>query len=357
MNAPSDNAVESPRRVVRDVLLWWGIGLVVLAVTGLLAGIGGFVGRNQGAISAGFFLLAPALILRRRGVDPAALGISLDRPLSAAGWAILAGLVAFPPYVGGYEAWSRILSGAPFRLPSAPLSYFDPDLRGRPVLDDEAVGVRVWIEQDDLHVLNASGSPVRIAIDGCACPRDRLALRSGGLFASRPAGGCSASAAVDDVLPAGAGIRCSVDAAPGVAIRGIPDGVPILAGVSGVSLPSGPATFDRSLLWIPELLLIHLVVVALPEEVFYRGFVQGRLRAICRRRWRFLGADVGWEIPLASGLFAFSHLVTIPAPFRLAVFFPGLAFGWLAARTGSVLAPAMFHALCNVLLEVLVRWH
>ncbi len=218
-------------------------------------------------------------------------------------------------------------------------------------------GVLAWVEQDDLHVVHRSGVAVRVAIDGCTCPRDRLALRAGGLFATRAAGPCAADAGIDETFAAGAGVRCPVDAAPQVAIRVVPADVPVLAGVSGVPFSAVPATFDRSLLWIPELLLIHLVVVALPEEVFYRGFVQGRLRAVCRRRWRLLGADVGWEIPVASALFALSHLVTIPAPFRLAVFFPGLLFGWLAARTGSVLAPAMFHALCNVLLEVLVRWH
>jgi membrane protease YdiL (CAAX protease family) len=37
-------------------------------------------------------------------------------------------------------------------------------------------------------------------------------------------------------------------------------------------------------------------------------------------------------------------------PWRLATFFPGLLFGWLRARTGGVVAPAVAHALSNLLL-------
>ena len=42
-------------------------------------------------------------------------------------------------------------------------------------------------------------------------------------------------------------------------------------------------------------------------------------------------------------------------PASLAVFFPGLLFGLLQRRTGSVLAGTLFHASCNVLIDVLHR--
>ncbi|HOI10193.1 MAG TPA: CPBP family glutamic-type intramembrane protease, partial [Myxococcota bacterium] len=41
------------------------------------------------------------------------------------------------------------------------------------------------------------------------------------------------------------------------------------------------------------------------------------------------------------------------APFRLAVFVPGLLFGWLRERTRSIVAPALLHAASNVLLAAL----
>jgi membrane protease YdiL (CAAX protease family) len=52
-------------------------------------------------------------------------------------------------------------------------------------------------------------------------------------------------------------------------------------------------------------------------------------------------------------LFALGHVLVDFNPQRLAVFFPALAFGWMRARTGSLAAGAVFHALCNLLADVL----
>jgi membrane protease YdiL (CAAX protease family) len=95
------------------------------------------------------------------------------------------------------------------------------------------------------------------------------------------------------------------------------------------------------------------VVVAIPEELFFRGYLMPALE----RRWpatrRLLGAPVGWALLLSSALFAIGHLVVVPNPQRLAVFFPALVFGWMRARTGSIAAGAFYHALCNVLSDLL----
>ena len=56
---------------------------------------------------------------------------------------------------------------------------------------------------------------------------------------------------------------------------------------------------------------------------------------------------------VSSALFALGHLAVVPNPQRLAVFFPALVFGWMRGRTGSILAGATFHALCNIFADVL----
>jgi membrane protease YdiL (CAAX protease family) len=99
----------------------------------------------------------------------------------------------------------------------------------------------------------------------------------------------------------------------------------------------------------------QLVIIALPEEAFYRGYLQSRLDEVWTLRVRLLGAEVGPGLILASAIFALGHLATIHEPARLAVFFPALVFGWLRARTGGVGAAVVFHALCNVFSEVLGR--
>ncbi len=102
-------------------------------------------------------------------------------------------------------------------------------------------------------------------------------------------------------------------------------------------------------------LAAQVLIVALPEEAFYRGYVQGRLEDAWPSRWRWLGAPVGPSILVTSVVFALGHVATIRDPARLAVFFPSLVFGWLRARTGGVGAPIAFHALCNLLSESLMR--
>jgi membrane protease YdiL (CAAX protease family) len=99
----------------------------------------------------------------------------------------------------------------------------------------------------------------------------------------------------------------------------------------------------------------QLLIVALPEEAFYRGYVQTRLGQAWPARLRLFGAEVGPSIVVTSAIFALGHYATIHDPARLAVFFPSLLFGWLRARTGGVGAPVAFHALCNLFSESLMR--
>jgi len=104
---------------------------------------------------------------------------------------------------------------------------------------------------------------------------------------------------------------------------------------------------------IALLALSQLIVVAIPEELFFRGYLMERLERVWPPTRRLLGAKVGWALIVSSVLFALGHIAVIPNPQRLAVFFPALAFGWMRARTGSIAAGAFFHALCNVLADVL----
>jgi membrane protease YdiL (CAAX protease family) len=40
-------------------------------------------------------------------------------------------------------------------------------------------------------------------------------------------------------------------------------------------------------------------------------------------------------------------------PQMLTRFFPGLVFGWMYARTRSILAGTIFHAACNLIMSLL----
>lgn len=105
--------------------------------------------------------------------------------------------------------------------------------------------------------------------------------------------------------------------------------------------------------WLSNEIFGQLVIIALPEEAFYRGYLQSRLDDALPWRVRILGADVGPALLIASVVFALGHFATIREPTRLAVFFPSLVFGWLRARTGGIGAGVAFHASCNIFSEVL----
>lgn len=101
--------------------------------------------------------------------------------------------------------------------------------------------------------------------------------------------------------------------------------------------------------------LAQLLVIALPEEAFYRGYLQSRLDEAWPPRWRILGARVGPGLFVGAVIFALGHVVTVHLPTRLAVFFPALLFGWLRARTRGIGASVCFHTVCNLYSQVLGR--
>jgi membrane protease YdiL (CAAX protease family) len=100
------------------------------------------------------------------------------------------------------------------------------------------------------------------------------------------------------------------------------------------------------------LVIDHLFVVALPEEFFYRGFLQTRLRDAWPDGRLLFGARLGPAFWVTAVLFALGHLAIFQV-WRLGVFFPALLFGWMRERTGSVVGAALFHAAANVLIQVL----
>jgi membrane protease YdiL (CAAX protease family) len=102
----------------------------------------------------------------------------------------------------------------------------------------------------------------------------------------------------------------------------------------------------------PEWVVDNLFVVALPEEFFYRGYLQTRLRDAWPEGRLFLGARLGKAFWVTAALFALGHLAIFQV-WRLGVFFPALLFGWMRERTGTVMGAALLHACCNLLVLVL----
>jgi membrane protease YdiL (CAAX protease family) len=111
-----------------------------------------------------------------------------------------------------------------------------------------------------------------------------------------------------------------------------------LIGAIDLTWPGDPeaiaASLGRQLLW-----------VALPEEIFFRGYLWRRLGS---------GADAPAgrlrRITINATLFAVTHYWIHPGMWAVATWIPGLYFTWLRCRTRSVVAPILCHAIANTML-------
>lgn len=117
-------------------------------------------------------------------------------------------------------------------------------------------------------------------------------------------------------------------------------------------LPADLAAWGLGFAYVAKLTATHLLGVALPEETFYRGYLQPQLETHWPPQRRWLGTPVGRAAVVAAALFALGHFLGEWNPGRLMPFFPGLLFAWLRNRTGTVLGACLFHGLCNVFSEL-----
>ena len=102
-----------------------------------------------------------------------------------------------------------------------------------------------------------------------------------------------------------------------------------------------------------EFCAVQLVVVALPEELFFRGMLLGFLEKRFPPKRRVLGGGVGLALVISAAMFALIHLPKDGDPRALATFIPGLLFGWMRSSTNSILASTLTHASSNILARAL----
>ena len=105
---------------------------------------------------------------------------------------------------------------------------------------------------------------------------------------------------------------------------------------------------------LTEYALDQVLAVALPEEFFFRGYLQTECDRVWGTPYTLLGAKWGVGLPLAAVLFAACR-VLIGGPVWLSTIFPSLLYGWLRARTSSIIVPTLYHAASNVLMQIMLE--
>ena len=85
-----------------------------------------------------------------------------------------------------------------------------------------------------------------------------------------------------------------------------------------------------------EFLVRQALFAAVPEEVFFRGYLYDAFE------------ESGWEpVVLTSALFAAGHLAIHASPYRAMTFFPALLFGWGRKKSGNIYVPVLLHLAFN----------
>ena len=100
--------------------------------------------------------------------------------------------------------------------------------------------------------------------------------------------------------------------------------------------------------------LYQLLCVGYAEEFFYRGYMQTRLDGLFNpKRFSLFGAKFGWALPITAVLFTLGHSLVTWQWWQPFILFPALVFGWMRARSGNILAGALFHAWANTAMIIL----
>jgi membrane protease YdiL (CAAX protease family) len=343
----------SPQSLWRETIGVYLLMTLITLVVGWLQGSVALLAGYGALISALAFMYLPTEVLTRRGEDPVHFGIGAGAVLHSARHALKLSLLVLPLYALGYHLWQGAQGRAP-HVDARALSRWGEELRGRPMSPIRSGDVRLFAERD------------RLTLQWALLPQERaleLTLKGwrGAQVRARSHGVQLERDPHDDQLTVTGSGRGSVTlSAPQMSLRYqlTLDGAPLepdrlkLGGL----LSSGESQGEqrRGWWWLLLTLATQLLLVAVPEELFYRGYIQGRLDELVGEDRTLWGAQVNLtSVTLTSALFALAHLATIPHPARLAVFFPSLLFGWMRRAYGNTLTPAIFHAICNLSAQLL----
>ncbi len=224
------------------------------------------------------FLYLPVEVLERKGVDVRQFGIGRgDLKLGLRNW-LLISIIVLPPYALCFHGWQTTVVGSdadfsvrkvkdwplvfePQSPHTLPKDGFQSSLRGDTVFlgwqlpSSQSVRVRVLTDQA-VQIPRQSHGIKHVVLTPSA-----VDLKHEVTFNGPPSGQVMLRTQATDLH-----INVESDNRP-------LDGDKLLDGY-GQSVDSNPIETNRDLWWLLNFVLGQLLLVALPEEVFYRGYVQ-----------------------------------------------------------------------------------
>lgn len=381
--ANSDNAGSggSTGTIVREIAAMAGVAFVLVLLASIAAGFIGFIARSLYLIVALVFVYLPYWWLEKKGLSFEEFGLYTDRIWRNIGWGLIFTILTAVPFAGGYYVWETYSVGHSYSFGWSNYLRWSPELKGSPSGWGREPGVWLWTDERDVHVgvkASAKGASVDLEFDKQARPRVVGPARL--IPAAESDAGADGNGAKRHKkwrleIPHGHK-RAEVTLRPeGPGTEGYPEGVEVsiergipksqlYVGPGAKRVSGGDYSTERGLRWLILWLLTQVIFIALPEEFFYRGYLQTRIRHAIERMRGSPGEEgesrswfgVSEENLVASAIFGLAHLF-IPVggriiATRVSVIFPSVAFGWLRDRTGTITAGVVYHAACNMLVLV-----
>lgn len=106
---------------------------------------------------------------------------------------------------------------------------------------------------------------------------------------------------------------------------------------------------------IASWIIFQFLYVAVSEEIFFRAYLQSNIlkaltpqsKATPETPQKKLSVNQWTAITISSAAFTIAHMIIHADPVAILIFLPGMIFGWLFAKTDSLIAPILFHGISN----------
>lgn len=361
---------------LREGLLAFCVVFVLVLALALVALGVGFVAANLYALVAAVFIGVPYAIMSRRDLDPHDFGLHTHHMGRQLKWGLAATILTLIPFAVGQYIWNTQVLDQKADVALSNYAQWPAELKGAPQGWGKTPGVWVWSVKGDVHIgMRVEGSSEHKLILTSKVPFTPISP-GGALVRPYDSSGALAPRAQGphkkwEVIPSWHHRPVKVIVSPRSKTGETHDVTLTRVSYQDTLVPlplhqgpqaqlykdTAPLTLTRGHWWMMLWLLTQLFFIALPEEYFYRGYLQTRLNqgfAARRSEPKWLTRlGLNRAVLLTSLLFGLGHLL-IPVQGvllvqRMSVFFPALLFGWLRLRTDSIVAATIYHAGCNLM--------
>jgi membrane protease YdiL (CAAX protease family) len=347
-------------RTVNEVFTAYLLSLIILGIIGLSDQ---FIPASiLPVLSAMTFIIVPIFVIIRKKLHFLNYGLkctSLKRDFLIL---FFAAIFVFPVFSAGFHFYKELFFEKNFHFRSDICEDFSQTIKGRPDLEkiqERGKGIYAWIEGQSFFILNYSeDEKFRTAFSEKSeiVEIKKIFVKDNELFSvSLPKNLQTRSILFESDVRKFEGIKITFRNTEFIQLY-CENSENLYAGQGMIRMNAKPFRADRNFMFLISFVLFQIFFVGIPEEFFYRGYVQTRLNEEISREFSFLGVNFGYSLFITSVLFAVGHYVTEPDILRLAVFFPSLLFGFMREASGKnsgVVITGIFHGLCNVLLYVL----